>query len=618
MQNQGRFSLESMLRNAFGLNQAGRLDEAARAAKGILKLQPKEPNALYLLGIIAHQQGDTKAAGQWFEKCYKADKTNVGALSGLGILRMDQGRHAEALKFFERVLQQMPNDAATLNNLGLAKERLGEKADAVAYFERAVGAEPRYATARLNLGKALADVGKAVQARQHYEEGLRLAPNMSELHGNYANLLRFMNEHEQAVTAFENSLRLDPDDLDVNVNYANTLVELGRTERAIEVLEAAHRRYPENPAPILDLAEIVEADRENGKERAKALYQQAADIVAGHAKEQVERPQVAHRLGRAYDKLGRHDDAFRCWTAAHDAWKRDLQAGGVGYDPAAHDDNIARITDFFREFPTPPEHALSGETTPVFVVGMMRSGTSLMEQILASHSDVEGGGELLFLPEIVEGLETGRGHWTDALRAAGPADLEMLARRYLDQARGLFPQARHIVDKLPANFLNIGLIRYLFPSATIIHTRRNAIDTCLSIYMQNFATNIIFCHDLLEIAHYYRGYRRMMRFWHDWDPRLLAVDYEQMVADQQGTTAQVLEAIGLGWEDGVEKFYESDRAVKTASRLQVRQPVYKSAVARWRRYEHHLEPLIQALGDDAGDWPSSTKTESRHADRDNV
>ncbi len=590
-----------MLRNAFGLNQAGRLDEAARAAKGILKLQPKEPNALYLLGIVAHQQGARKDAARWFEKCRKADPKNVGALSGLGIVRMDEGRYAEAVKCFNNVLTLMPEDAATLNNIGLAKQRLGETVQAMAFYDRAVKANPQFATARLNLGKAHADLGNTAQARRQYEAGLRLASNIAELHGHYADLLRFSGEHERALDSYRAALRLDPGNLDINVNYAGALVELSRREEAEQVLKAAIERHPKSPTPVLELAELAAADRENGPERARVLYQSAVDLAADAGGE-TERPQVAHRLGRAYDKLGRYDEAFSCWSSAHRAWKEAYAAGGVGYDAERHAGNIDRTIAFFDGGPTPPAHAYGAETRPIFVVGMMRSGTSLLEQILSTHSAIAGAGELMTMPSIVDDLYAGGRHWTEGLRRAGAEDLENFARRYLADIQGRYGDASHVVDKLPDNFLNVGLIRTLFPSALIVHTRRNPMDTCLSIFMQKFSASIQFGHDLTQIAHYYRCYRRIMEFWHGWDRSLIAVNYEALVADPRGTTIRVLERLDLDWEEDQDRFYETKRAVKTASALQVRQPIYKTAVERWRRYERHLTPLIDALGDASGAW----------------
>ena len=591
-----------MLRNAFGLNQAGRLDEAARAAKGILKLQPKEPNALYLLGIVAHQQGARKDAARWFEKCRKADPKNVGAHSGLGIVRMDEGRYAEAVKCFDKVLVQMPDDAATLNNIGLAKQRLGETIQAIAFYERAVKANPQFATARLNLGKAHADLGNTAQDRQQYETGLRLAPNVAELHGHYADLLRFSGDHENALESYRAALRLDPDNLDINVNYAGALVALNRMDDAERILKTTMDRHPESPTPVLELAELAAADRVGGKERARSLHQSAVDLVARQGGDLTKSPQIAHRLGRAYDKLGRYDEAFACWASAHGTWKKAYAAGGVGYDAERHERNIDQTIAFFESRPAPPPHAYRAETRPIFVVGMMRSGTSLMEQILSAHSAIAGAGELMTMPSIVEELYAGGRHWTEGLRHAGAEDLEDLARRYLSETRERFGDAAHVVDKLPDNFLNVGLIRSLFPSAVIVHTRRNPMDTCLSIYMQKFSASIQFGHDLTEIAHYYRCYRRIMAFWHAWDPSLIAVDYEGLVADPRETTLTVLERLDLDWEDGQDRFYEAPRAVKTASALQVRQPIYTTAVERWRRYEQHLGPLIDALGDAAGGW----------------
>lgn len=602
MANPGQFSLEAMLRNAFALSQAGRLDDAARAAKGILKLQPKEPNALYLLGIVAHQQGDTKAAGQWFEKCHRADRNNVGALSGLGILRMDQGRFNEALKFFQRVLEKMPGDAATLNNMGLVNERLGNYQASIDYYRKSVQSNPAYATARLNFGKALADIGQTTEARQQYEEGLRHAPGMAELHGNYANLLCIDGEHERALKSFSDAIRLNPQDIDVRVNMANAYLDLGQTDDAKAVLEEARKISPDHPGPVLDLAEIAESEPEDGKARAKSLYETAVSIADDYKKSKSLTPQTTHRLGRAFDKLGRHEDAFSCWQSAHGQWKEHLNSSGIRYDASETRAMADGIVDFFDAHSAPPDHAYKTETKPIFIVGMMRSGTSLLEQVLSSHSDIDGAGELMDMPHIVEELAQGHRHWTDALKDASASTYETYARRYLDTLESAFPKAKHVVDKLPANFLNVGLIRFLFPSALIVHTRRNPVDTCLSVFMQKFSSNITFGHDLIDIGQYYRAYRELMGFWHSWDPNLCRVDYEEMVADPKLNTAPLLERLGLEWESTQDRFYETERAVKTASRLQVRQPVYKSSVERWRRYETQLGPLLDELGNAAAPW----------------
>ena len=596
--------LGAMLQNAFALNQAGRLEDARKAANAILKIQPREANALYLLGIVAHQQGDAKKAVQWFEKSHKADRNNPAAVSGLGIIRLEQGRYREAARFFEQVLKAMPNDPATHNNLGLALERSGDLAQALDHYGRAVALAPAYAVARLSLAQALIRLERRQNAETVLREGLTLDPSNAAFQAELAHVCRADGRLAEAAGLYRQAAALNPGDAQVLIDLAAVLVEMGRNDEAERALEAARAADPGNLVAMLDLAEIASSksgpEAEAERQKAKTLMAEATDTAERAGPAAIESPQLLHRLGRAYDRLHRYDDAFACWSRAHAAWKRELDTLGIPYSETRADADVDRTIAYFDAHRDLVRHAKAPERKAIFILGMMRSGTSLLEQILATHSAVEGAGELLTVTEFAARLGAGRPHWTEAPALRDPAALAGLADEYLRVIEEKFPGAAFVVDKMPANYRYVGLIRIMFPSAAIIHIRRNPIDTCLSIFMQKFANAYAFAHDLGQIGHNYRAYRRLMRFWREWDPDLLTVDYETLTRDMPAAVAPVIAKLGLAWEDGLMKFYETDRSVSTASRLQVRQPIYASAVDRWRRYENHLAPLIAALGDDIG------------------
>ncbi len=604
MQTPSPAGLGAMLQNAFALNQAGRLDEAKKAATAILKIQPREANALYLLGIVAHQQGDAKKAVQWFEKSHKADRNNPAAVSGLGIIRLEQGRHREAARFFEQVLKTMPNDPATHNNLGLALERSGDLNKALNHYGRAITLAPGYGIARLSLAQALIRLERRQDAETVLREGLKLDPSNAAYHAELAHVCRADGRLTEAAGLYRKAAALNPGDAQVLIDEAATLVEMGRNEEAEAALDTARAADPGNLVAMLDLAEIGSSrsgpDADSEKQKAKTLMADATAAAERNGLAAIESPQLLHRLGRAYDRLHRYDDAFACWSRAHATWKRELDALGIPYSETRADADVDWTIAWFDAHRDLLRHDRSSERKPVFILGMMRSGTSLLEQILATHSAVEGAGELLTVTDFAARLGAGRSHWTEAPALGDPAALAGLAGEYLQVIEEKFPNASFVVDKMPANYRFVGLIRIMFPSATIIHIRRNPIDTCLSIFMQKFANAYAFAHDLEQIGHNYRAYRRLMRFWQEWDPDLLTVDYETLTRDMPAEVAPVIAKLGLAWEDGLMKFYETERTVSTASRLQVRQPIYASAVDRWRRYENHLAPLIAALGDDRG------------------
>lgn len=603
MANRGALNpLGQQLQAAFGLHAHGRAAEAEAAAKRILKVAPKEPNALYLLGIIAHQAGDLKRAGQHFEKSYKADPKSVAALSGLGILRLDQKRHAEARELFRKALKLQKNDAVLLNNLGLAHKGTGDLDRAVENFRAALAADPRYATAALNLGDAERMLGRADAAEKAFRHGLSVDPAMPELHNAIAGLLADRNEIDTAIEHLRHAHDAPRGgrDPEVACNLANLLVNKNRMADGIAVLRQSLAAHPDAIQAMVDLADLLRAgDDADARAEAETLFARAAELAGDPRRREAMRPIELHRAARALEVTKHYTESFDCQAKAQAGWRAQAAAAGRRYDRGDLEDLAARTEAVFGAITAPGPDDPGGHPSdrPVFILGMPRSGTSLAEQILASHADVFGAGELPAIPEILEELiaETGK-PWPDCAAGLDAAARRELGQRYLDRLPAAAEGAAHVVDKLPPNFWYLGFIRLIFPKATILHSVRDPMDTGLSIFTQRFSNDLLYDHDLSDIGHYFGVYRRIMAFWESWDGRVQRLVYEALVADQAGQSRALLDWLGLGWDDAVLDFHKTDREVLTASRLQVRQPIYASSVEKWRRFEAELKPLADALG----------------------
>lgn len=599
----GANALGQQLQAAFGLHAQGRTAEAEAAATQILKIAPKEPNALYLLGILAHQAGDAKTAAQYFEQSYKADRNSVAALSGLGIVRLDQQRHGEAKGLFEKALKLQPGDAMLLNNLGLAQKGAGDLERACKSFEAAFKARPDFAAAAANLADALRKQGLEDEAEQIYRAGLTRTPRDAALNAGLGGLLATAGRMEEALSHFQAAYDAPEARTDVELqrNYAAILIYKGLLRKAEDVLRAACLCAPEDVATLVDLADLLRT--EGGEDRAaeaQSLYTKAAEAVERFAARRDAPPLTLHRGATALEQLKRFDEAFALHKRAQAGWRDQAHRQNRRYD-RDEIDRFNRATqivfDRIDAGGADQEGRRLVSDRPVFIVGMPRSGTSLAEQILASHPDVYGAGELTKIPELAGRLSDDVGRaWPEAAEDLTPARADALAEAYLEALPAASKGARYVVDKLPPNFWYVGFIRRLFPTAHIIHSVRHPVDIGLSIFTQRFGHDLLYDHDLEDIAHYFAAYREVMGFWERWDPTMGAVVYERMVADQAGETRRLLDRLGLDWDDRVLAFHETDRDVLTASRLQVRQPIYSTSVEKWRRYETGLAPLLKALG----------------------
>jgi tetratricopeptide (TPR) repeat protein len=498
------------------------------------------------------------------------------------------GRFAEAISHYQQALKVKPDYAEGRFNLGNVFDALGRSAEAVACYEAALALQPELSGAHNNLANVLRKLGRTDEAIAHYHRALAAQPNYAEAHRNLGNALLALDRNDEAIAHYELSLISAPAQAEVYNNIGAAHHVLGRFEEAACAYEQAIALAPSKAAILLNLADLkpFTAASDPRLLALEALAQpgtflDADDEIAMH-----------FALGKAFADLDQHERAFR-----HLVTGNALKRRGVIYDEPETLRTFARIrTAFGRKLFAEPGGEVS--EVPVFVVGMPRSGTTLIEQILASHSKVFGAGEREDFRTLVSTLAGPEGaKFPEIVSTLSPDDRGRLGARYLEAIRPAAPAAERIVDKMPLNFLYLGLIHLVLPRARIIHVRRDPVDTCCSCFSLLFTGNLAFTYELGELGRYYRAYATLMAHWRAILPKdvMLELAYEDVVHDLEGQTRSILAHCGLEWEAACLAFHQTQRTVQTASVAQVRRPLYRSSVGRSRHYRPLIGPLLEAL-----------------------
>ncbi len=489
----------------------------------------------------------------------------VEALCNLAAALRDQGDLGGAEASHCAALSHRPSHGAAWHGLAAVQRELAAFDAAIESHRRAATADPTNLRYRLDLADALADFGRADEARTCFGEILARWPSATDAHVGLARLARSIGHSAAARAHLAAALDVDPD----CINALRDIVEL--------------------------------EDGAVGNE----LRQRIARLAEDERRPLRHRSYMHFALAWVYHQAGAYDDAFRHSQRGNDLRRIDLERAGKRFDPAAHaafvDRQLAVFTaDFFRR-----SAAVSNQSQlPVYIVGMPRSGTTLCEQILASHSQAHALGEQLDvqtmareLPVRLAAAGISSSPYPECVADLPPEVGKSLVERYLARLRRLAPGAARITDKHPTNFRHLGLIATLMPGARIIHCQRDAMDTCFSCFMQDFEASIPWAWDLTALGQYYRQCDRLMRHWLAVLPvPIFAFNYEEAVHDLEAVARRLLAFCGLHWEERCLTFHQTERPILTASRWQVRQPIYGSSVGKWRRYARHLEPLRAALG----------------------
>jgi tetratricopeptide (TPR) repeat protein len=637
----------------------GQLDHAAECCRNALRLQPYSAEAANNFGMVLLAQGNTAEAADQFREALRI-KPNFGmACNNVGNALRLLGDTDGAVTHFRRATQIDPNLAEAHSNLGQLLLEHHQPHEALAHLRTAVGLRPGLAEARNNLGNALREAGRLAEARQSYAEALRINPNLAMTYNNMGQALQEENALDDAIAWYQRALQIDPGAARIHTNLASLLAEqekyddaLAVYRRALELdpnyaeahaglgavkheqghFEQAQTHYrealrhkPDLPSAHCALGTVREelGDFEDAEScwrtalrhdpNLAGAYAALATLLRGKLPDDDlaamhrlladpdlhdgKRSALHFGLAQAFDARGAYDEASQSLRQANALALAGRQKRGQGYDPAEH----ARFVSGMMAVCSPAffervRHIGLDSERPIFIVGLPRSGTTLTEQILASHSRVFGAGELRFSRDDFEALAPGDDLALEALARLDQPTARRIGEQHLARLRELNGDAAYVADKMPDNYLYLGLLAALFPRAKFIHCRRDLRDIAVSCWMTNFR-HIRWANDADHIASRFEEYRRITDHWQRVLPvRVLVTEYEETVADLEGVARRLVEWCGLDWEPNCLAFHEGKRPVRTASVSQVRQPIYKRSVARWKHYEPALGALFDRLG----------------------
>lgn len=637
--------------------RAGNPSMAEKIARAALHDYPGEANFLTLLGAALTRQGQAHAAVDFLQRSVTAEPDYAKGHEQLGEALIAAGRVEEGIDSLRRALDLNPTFDAAQFKLGQVLLRLGREDEAQEVLEDFLRQKPH--RQRLAEAAEMQRWGKYKEAEAIYREILRedkenvtamrllallaiklehyrdaavllkqvmaLAPDYHAARIDLGHAQLEMNNLEDAIATLEESVRIEPGNYNARIALANALARSSRTAAAVDAYKSAIELRPEVAGAFLGLGNVLKTLGDQAD--AIAAYRQGIEIRPGYselywslsnlktfrfdddeivamqsllATDGLDDDNTVHlsfALGKAYEDAGDYAAAFEHYDRGNQ-----LRRQQENYDPVQTEQIGERIRAVFtaKFVATAAGHGYA-ESKPVFIVGLPRSGSTLLEQILASHPMVEATHEL---PEggrltrfIDRQQKTKASRYPEALISSPPDFFTTLGQRYDEETQRYRSGAPYFVDKMPNNFANLGLLAMSLPNARFINARREPLDTCFSCYKQLFARGQSFTYDMEELGLYYLEYRRMMDHWHAVFPgRILDVQYESVVADIETQVAIILEHCGLPWDDACLDFHNTKRAIRTASSEQVRQPIYKDSVAYAARFGDALNPLIQVLG----------------------
>jgi tetratricopeptide (TPR) repeat protein len=650
--------------------KAGDPEEAEKICRRALPKSGEDPNILCLLGEISLRLKRPQEGRTFYARVLKTRADYPRALEGMGLALLADGKPKKAVDYLQKAVEAVPERSATRFALGRALAESGHRAESEDALREGLRRNPRKA-ALIEAEKAQLS-GRLEEAEKILREQLAQDPDDAKALRMLGNIALEANRFKAALRLLERAIELEPDFALAWNDVANLHMRMDRYDEALETIRKVIEREPDNVQSRVMLGNIF--SRAQRHEEALDAYREALEIAPasagalsgmGHVLKTIGRQAesieayrqciAAHPgFGEAYwslanlktfefdesevetmkrmaDKkalgdearvnffvsLGKHFENREDYERAFDYYRRgnDLRREHEIYDPVQTQVVHDRIIEVFgRDFLAERSGWGDPDPAPILIVGLPRSGSTLIEQILASHSMVEGTMELPDLSRIIGEINKrtrGRAEYPEAVKHLNEEGASALGKRYLETTMRYRSGKPHFIDKMPNNFPSIGLLQLILPNARVINARRHPLDSCLGSYKQLFFKGQSFTYDQFELGHYYLQYQRMMDHWHEVLPgKVLDVRYEDVVADLETQVRRILEHCGLPWEDRCLRYWETERAINTASSEQVRQPIYTGAVNFWRNYEAHLGELIQTLEPLLAELPSEDRPES--------
>lgn len=579
------------LRAGLQHHKAGRLQQAEALYRQFLSAHPEHPDGLHLLGLVLRQSGRNDAAEPFLRRAVALNPRDPLYFNNLGNTLRDRGKLSEAAECYRRALALKPDLASAWSNLGRTLHDQGELKEAIEACRRALELRADLGEAWHNLGMALSSMGKHHEAVEAHRRALELKPEHEDIQCGLGRAYYLQGRMADAIDCYERILARSPEQPGALNELGLVYHAQGRVKEAAECFERVLERKPDHVAARCNLLQTRKSRPESKDAEVLEELLKRNDL----SDEEIMRVHFA--LGHAYDGCGLYQRAFEHMEEANRMRRRDIH-----YDPDALSAYVDRIVaTFSAELLQARAHLGCESDLPVFIVGMPRSGTTLVEQIVSSHPEVSGAGELSYFAHVASDLAgelSSSDRYPECVRHLDEAAAERITSEYLKLLGEHAQGARCVTDKMPYNFLHLGLIRLLFPNARIVHCRRHPIATCLSIYSWYFAPGSHrYAYDLVELGRYYQDYERVMAHWRSIFPAgILEVQYEDLVRDQEAVSRRLIEFLGFEWDERCLEFHRNPRAVLTASMRQVREPIYSDALTRWKQYEPFLGVLMQALG----------------------
>jgi len=603
---------------ALQLYREGHLQQAQEVCKHILRKQQR-PDAILILGKIAHEQKEFKVAVERYQQFLGIIPDHQQTHFYLGLVLEELGRIEPAIEHYQKSISIAADNAAVHRQLGDACTKLQRWEEAIKAYQQVLAIQAEDVDTIIKLGSAFIAAQLFTDSILLYEQALTILPDNALLHRHLGSSLQKMGQMEKAVKCFEQALNLHPDYVGVRIDFARLLRQLGRAEEALVLLEEAIDLDPNHGEAHISLALTLRqlGRTELALERLEHFLTIRPTCGSAYYNISLIKPKQAlipaveklfrqpglsksdgiychFALGNFYNSSKSYDQAF-----GHFLKGNTLQRTTFTYHAKENRQTVDRLIKVYSKgFFQDKDQFGSASQVPVFIVGMPKSGTTLVEQILSSHASVHGAGEVEAFGGVYHSI-------AEQLKHAGPRPecmslidkkmVEEYSARYLQELTLHCPTATRITDKQPGNFVRIGLIKTLFPDARIVHCQRNPLDNCISLFFHCFKP-LTCSFELTELGQYYLDHQRLMSHWQNLFPgEIFTVRYEELVVDQEKVSKQLIDYLGLEWDEKCIDFHHNERNVMTPSNMQVRQPMYKTSMNKWKNYEKHIQPLINVL-----------------------